>query len=82
MGVGTRRAHCDAFGSDDGSIESPLTIMRIFTVGNSTMTDCLLVQIDGRMYANFSCTIVELWLFADRVHYDMIHTRMRRYIHE
>ena len=54
MGIGTRRAHRDAFGSDDGSIKSPLTIMRIFTVGNSTMTDCLLVQIDGRMYANFS----------------------------
>ena len=46
MGIGTRRAHRDAFGSDDGSIKSPLTIMRIFTVGNSTMTDCLLVQID------------------------------------
>lgn len=39
VGIHTRRAHCDAFGSDDGSTESPLTIMRVFTVGKSTLID-------------------------------------------
>lgn len=36
MGIRTRCAYCDALSSDDGSAESPLTAVRLSTVGYST----------------------------------------------
>lgn len=40
VGIRTRCAYCDALSSDNGSAESPLTVVRISTDGYSTYGGC------------------------------------------